>query len=156
MTFKAEEPFGVSHPDQILSFQPPTGTSIDHSSSVVTKSRSGITLSSSFDRRNVGPAQRWRGQNSQFEWKVQSGVPTDYSSASTSVKVRDTGASYEIDNGIIAFRVTKPISGLNPAFIDQDRLGNGPFVPAPYSRMRHVDGTWTAHRTLIRILLNCL
>ena len=49
----------------------------------------------------------------------------------------------EIDNGIIAVRLTKPIAGLKPAIIAPDRLGNGPFVPAPIQGIRHVDGMWT-------------
>jgi hypothetical protein len=134
-TFVVEELFGVSHPDQLLSF----AGALNPATQKVLKD--GAEVPYQVDGNNtIVRAVGGVAANSTHTWIIAEGPR----SALSQVSITDGGDHWLMDNGLVAVRVAKNIAVGSPIMLDQDRVGGRlPPILAPIQGVRHRNGIWT-------------
>lgn len=154
----AEELFGVSHPDQILTF--PTFGIDPASYKIIDQGEMEVA----YQQADEGLLVRLTdglAANGSRSWYIRSGAR----SAPAQVSVTDQGTYWLMDNGIVACRIAKAATVFGApqwedafaAEIKWDGGGVGvdnplPDIPAPIQGVRHMDGTWTGTGSQINLL----
>lgn len=143
ITLGVDEPFGVSHPDQLLEFA--LGQTLDPNTRYrVTVAGSEVPAQVSGPNRLLVRLEGGLAQHGQRQFIVHGPGGQDFAAHAAAVKLTDRGDSYEIDNGLLAVRVTKAATNYSAQPADANVIYQNPAIPAPIQGLRYPDGSWTA------------